>query len=66
MARAVLAGLEDRARDLGLPGLLLETGTLQPEAVGLYASAGWTRTAPYGEWRDSPLSVCFAKELSAG
>ena len=66
VARAVLTGLEDRARALGLPSLLLETGAMQPEAIGLYASAGWRRTPPYGEWRDSPLSVCFAKELGTG
>lgn len=65
LARLVLAGLEQAGRDLGHTRLLLETGTLQPEALQLYASAGWTRTAPYGEWRDSPLSVCFARELVA-
>lgn len=63
VARQVLAALEQAGRDLGHRRLLLETGTLQPEAVALYASAGWSRVEPYGEWRDSPLSVCFAREL---
>ena len=64
LARRVLAALEDAGRALGHRRLLLETGTLQPEAVALYASAGWQRVPPYGEWRDSPLSVCFARELT--
>jgi len=63
LARRVLAGLEDAGRALGHSRLLLETGTKQPEALALYASAGWAVTEPYGEWRDSPLSVCFARTL---
>ena len=63
IARQVLAGLEQAGRELGHTRLLLETGTLQPEAMQLYASAGWSRTPPYGEWRDSPLSVCYARDL---
>ena len=43
--------------------LLLETGTAQPEAMALYESHGWHRITPYGHYRDSPESVCFAKEL---
>ena len=63
VARRLLAGLEQAGRDLGHRRLLLETGTKQPEALALYASAGWERTEPYGQWRDSPLSVCFARTL---
>lgn len=63
VGRRLLHGLEDAARGLGHERLLLETGTAQPEAIALYASAGWARVEPYGEWRDSPESVCFAQEL---
>lgn len=63
LARRVLSGLEQAGRDLGHTRLLLETGRQQPEALQLYESAGWARIQPYGEWRDSPLSVCFAREL---
>lgn len=63
LARRVLAGLEDAGRSLGLTRLRLETGTAQPEALALYDSAGWRRIEPYGEWRDSPLSVCFGRDL---
>ena len=66
LARALLAGLEEAAAQLGMTRLLLETGLAQPEAVALYASAGWERTEPYGEWRDSPLSVCFSRPVGRG
>ena len=38
VARAVLTGLEDAARDRGWTTLRLETGPRQPEAVALYLS----------------------------
>lgn len=64
IARAMLSRLEDEARTLGYERMQLETGEEQPEAVALYASAGWSRIAPYGRYRDDPRSICFAKELS--
>lgn len=65
VARALLSRLEEEARDLGYAWLQLETGEAQPEAVGLYDTAGWTRIPPYGRYRDDPLSICFAKQLPA-
>ena len=43
VARALMAAIEDAARDLGLTALRLGTGDRQPEAVALYASGGWER-----------------------
>lgn len=63
LARRLLAALEHAGRDLGHTRLLLETGTRQPEAMALYEACGWTRTEPYGQWRNSPLSVCYARTL---
>lgn len=65
VGRALLAAAEDLARERGLRLLRLETGDAQPEALGLYASAGWARIAPYGYWRDSPSSVCFEKPTAS-
>lgn len=62
-ASALLAALEEAARGLGLSRLLLETGTAQPEAMALYASSGWQRVEPYGEWRSSPQSRCYGKPV---
>jgi GNAT superfamily N-acetyltransferase len=41
IARRLMAGLEDAARDLGLLHLRLVTGDRQPEAIALYESTGW-------------------------
>lgn len=62
-ARAMLAHLEDSARAAGARAVILESGTRQPEALGLYASAGYTRIAPYGTYRCEPESVCLGKRL---
>ena len=59
----MLDAVEARARELGFERLILETGTRQPEAIGLYTSAGYKPIAPYGAYRSSPLSRCFARAL---
>jgi putative acetyltransferase len=64
VAKALLAALEAEAVDLGAERLLLETGVRQQEAIGLYGGAGFTGIEPFGEYVDSPLSICMAKELA--
>jgi putative acetyltransferase len=63
VGRAVLRALEAEARGLGIGRLVLETGARQHEAVGLYASAGFTPIPTFGEYVDSPLSLCMATDL---
>lgn len=63
IGRAVLDALEAEARALGLTRLVLETGVRQPEAIALYERVGYARIAAFGEYVDSPLSVCMAKDL---
>lgn len=63
LGRTILGHLETKARELGYRLIRLETGLRQPEAIGLYEQAGYQRIATYGEFKDSPLSVCFEKEL---
>jgi len=63
LARAVLAELEDTARDGGCWQLILETGLPQPEALGLYRSSGYQDVAPFGHYAGSPLSVPLGKQL---
>ena len=63
-ARAVLAELERTAEAAGRLRLVLETGTLQPEAVTLYASCGYAPMPNFGTYRRSPTSRCYAKPLS--
>jgi len=63
IGRRILQALEERARQAGYVKIKLETGTAQPEAVGLYESAGYQRIPPYGFYRDDPRSICFEKVL---
>ncbi|MDT0309081.1 GNAT family N-acetyltransferase [Streptomyces sp. DSM 44917] len=66
LARLILGRLEDSAREAGRVRMVLETGTVQPEAIGLYRSSGY-RMLPqderFGVYRHSQRSRCFFKEL---
>jgi GNAT superfamily N-acetyltransferase len=63
LARQVLAELERSAKAAGRTRLVLETGTIQPEAIALYQSSGYNRMPNFGTYRDHPLSLCFGKTL---
>jgi putative acetyltransferase len=63
IGRAVLAALEAEARTLGITRLVLETGLRQVEAVTLYERTGFSRIPAFGEYVNSPLSLCMAKDL---
>lgn len=63
LSRRVLSRLEEVAVELGYQRLQLETGDPQHEAVALYTSHGWQRIEPYGNYKDSGVSVCFATDL---
>jgi GNAT superfamily N-acetyltransferase len=63
LGRRLLAALEAAARALGARRILLETGPRQPAAIALYARAGYTETAAFGEYEPSPLSTFMAKDL---
>lgn len=64
IGRAVLAGLEDAAKQLGVRRLVLETGIYQHEALSLYRRAGFTQVDCWGEYASSPTSICLEKQLS--
>jgi GNAT superfamily N-acetyltransferase len=65
IAGRVLEGLEQHARSLGARQIVLETGERQPEAIALYTRAGFQPIPLYGEYLDSPLSMCMGKPLHA-
>ena len=62
-SRKLLAFLEQTAQTAGYTSIRLETGTRQPEAIGLYESAGYRVIPAYGEYVGNPFSVCFEKKL---
>ncbi|MGY1724061.1 GNAT family N-acetyltransferase [Blastococcus sp. SYSU DS0533] len=68
VSKAVLAALEDAARGCGWTTLRLETGPLQPEAVGLYAGAGYRPTAAFGDYVGDPDAAgsLFFERVVAG
>ncbi|MFF8280780.1 GNAT family N-acetyltransferase [Streptomyces lateritius] len=64
LARRILAALEEDARAAGRIRMVLETGTAQPEAIGLYTSSGYEPCAKFGLYREYENSRCFAKLLT--
>ena len=62
-AKVVLRELESTAVARGYHALVLETGLRQPEALALYESHGYTTIPNFGFYKESPLSVCYRKDL---
>jgi GNAT superfamily N-acetyltransferase len=63
LGRRVLEELEAEARRLGYRAVVLETGDLQREALGLYESSGYERIPCYPPYDSRELSLCFEKAL---
>ena len=63
LSRILLRALEVRAFALGMRRIVLETGTQQPESMGLYLGEGYLPIEQYGEFWGEPDSRCFAKDL---
>jgi putative acetyltransferase len=63
VAGAMLALIESEARQSGCTVVTLESGPYQPEALKFYASHGFQRRGPYGDYPDDPLSVFMQKVL---
>jgi GNAT superfamily N-acetyltransferase len=61
LSSLMLQFLEREAWRRGYRRGLLETGTKQIAAVGLYESAGWCETAPFGDYAANPSSRCYGK-----
>ena len=64
VARAVLAELEHTAAAAGIKELVLETGTVQPEAIALYESSGYQPVDGFGYYAGRPLSRSFGKRVA--
>ena len=64
-AALLLAELERTAAAAGHRRLVLNSGERQPEALALYARAGYTPVAGYGVYADAPGAVFLGKDLPA-
>lgn len=63
-SRLLLAELERTAAIAGGRRMVLETGTRQPEALGLYTSSGYSPITPFGDYRHAPHSRYLGKPLA--
>ena len=61
---AILADLEARAVALGFRVVRLETGPLQPEAIGLYERVGYRQIPCFGAYAAGAASRCFERRLA--
>ena len=63
VARLILADLERAAAAAGFDGLILESGDQQPEAIALYAAAGYVPTTPFGLYAGETGAIHLTKDL---
>jgi len=63
LGRLMLGHLAAHVRQQGISLLRLETGIYQSEAIGLYERFGFRRTAPFGAYRDDPLSAFYEMRI---
>jgi|SRR5215212_2806221 len=61
---AILEALEREAVARGFKVIRLETGPLQPEAIGLYARAGYREIPCFGAYAAGQASRCFERRLA--
>jgi putative acetyltransferase len=66
IGRKLLRFVEEEAARRGFTRGVLETGTLQHEAIALYVSAGWEPAPAFGPYVGAVMSTCFAKNLVFG
>jgi len=60
VGRALLARIEEEARDAGKPMLRLETGIHQRAAIGLYERCGFRRCGAFGHYAGLPPHMIAA------
>lgn len=63
LSRLMLDHLSAYATAQGIDVLRLETGIHQAAAIKLYESAGFVRIAPFGDYFDDAVSLCYEKRL---
>lgn len=64
IAGTLLTALESHAAQFNYRRVILETGTLQPEAIAFYEKAGYQKMDCYGEYVHDPHSICYEKPIT--
>ena len=60
---AVLTELENWAKEIRYSFIVLETGTVQPDAINLYQKHGYHIIPNFDPYIGNELSICFKKSL---
>ena len=63
VSTALLRALETAAMDFGASRIVLETGTLQPDAIRFYEREGYESIPLFGAYASSTVSVCYGRSL---
>jgi putative acetyltransferase len=65
VGRIMLDHIVETARNEGMSRLSLETGSTDQfvAAIRLYEKAGFKRCVPFGDYRDTPFTRFFTKEI---
>lgn len=63
IAKKLLSLIERDAKNAGYRYMILETGELLKESVGLYRHTGYETIPNYGQYADMPESLCMRKVL---
>ena len=64
LAKLMLDHLTAYAREQGIPLLRLETGIHQKAAIVLYEGVGFQQIAPFGAYKEDPLSRFYEKRIA--
>ncbi|QXJ26545.1 GNAT family N-acetyltransferase [Actinomadura graeca] len=63
VSTALLSAVEDAARSLAAPRIVLQTGDRQPDAVRLYEREGYSRIPIFPPYERLRFSICMEKVL---
>ncbi len=66
IADALLAAMEQRARDEGVPRVVIHTGDRQVAALRFYERHGYTPIDVFAPYEEVTYSRCFERRLTSG
>lgn len=63
LSKLLMVQIQEKAKEKGFKTLILETGKILVEAVGLYNEMGYYIIDNYGQYKDMCESVCMSKDI---